>query len=71
MCLPQLVQQGRCSVVQVRTAAAPKKKAVTAVKPAPEKKAPARQASDLSEPTSVAGIAGRPDPTTLEEVRVC
>ena len=56
------------SLLQVRTAAAPKKKAVVA-KQEPEKKAPARQASDVTEP--VTNLAGRPEPTTLEEVRVC
>lgn len=58
------------SPLQVRTAAAPKKK-VVAAKQEPEKKAPARQASDVSEPSSVADLAGRADPKTLDEVRVC
>jgi hypothetical protein len=53
---------------RVRSAAAPKKK-VVAAKQEPEKKAPARQASDVSEPSSVADLAGRSDPKTLEEYR--
>ena len=38
---------------------------------APKKRAAVKQSPASSEPVTITNLAGRPEPTTLEEVRVC